>query len=46
MSIKELQQSSMMAHLILALDEGKSIGHYGRLVFTMVARHFLHEGQV
>ena len=46
MSIKELQKNAMMANLIHALDEGKCIGHYGRLVFTMVARHFLHERQV
>jgi len=31
----------MMAHLIATLDSGHSIGHYGRLVFTMVGRHFL-----
>ena len=31
----------MMAHLIATLDAEHSIGHYGRLVFTMVARHFL-----
>lgn len=33
-----------MAHLLDSLDAGKDIGHYGRLVFAMVARHFLpHE---
>lgn len=31
----------MMAYLISTLDSGHSIGHYGRLVFTMVARHFV-----
>lgn len=30
-----------MAHLISTLDAGNSVGHYGRLVFTMVARHFV-----
>lgn len=30
-----------MAHLIATLESGHSVGHYGRLVFTMVARHFL-----
>lgn len=30
-----------MAHLIATLNSGHSIGHYGRLVFTMVGRHFL-----
>ena len=30
----------MMAHLLDALDRGEDIGHYGRLVFAMIARHF------
>ncbi len=30
----------MMRHLLDTLDRGASIGHYGRLVFAMVARHF------
>ncbi len=42
----ELRKSGMMAHLMDALDAGKDIGHYGRLVFAMVARHFLPEEQV
>jgi hypothetical protein len=46
MSEKELRRSEMMAHLLDALDQGKDIGHYGRLVFTMVARHFLDERQL
>jgi DNA primase large subunit len=46
MSVKELQKSDMMAHLLSALDEGKDIGHYGRLVFAMVARHFLSESEL
>jgi hypothetical protein len=32
-----------MAHLLDALDAGQDIGHYGRLVFAMVARHFMDE---
>jgi hypothetical protein len=43
MSEKELRQSPMMAHLLDALHEGNDIGHYGRLVFVMVARHFIDE---
>lgn len=43
MSVKELRQNQMMAHLLDALDQGEDIGHYGRLVFAMVARHFLSE---
>ncbi len=37
----ELRQSPMMAHLLDALAEGTDIGHYGQLVFVMVARYFL-----
>jgi hypothetical protein len=33
----------MMAHLLDALEQGQDIGHYGRLTFAMVARHFLDE---
>jgi hypothetical protein len=36
-----LRDSPMMARLLDALEEGTDIGHYGRLVFAMVARHFL-----
>ena len=39
--LSELRKSSMMAHLLDALEKGTDIGHYGRLVFAMVARHFL-----
>lgn len=41
-----LRQSPMMAHLIDALESGKDVGHYGRLVFTMVARFFMDEQEV
>lgn len=39
----ELRKSLMMARMLDALeaDPPVNIGHYGRLVFTMVARHFL-----
>ncbi|MDY6903009.1 MAG: hypothetical protein SWZ49_33790 [Cyanobacteriota bacterium] len=46
MSVKELQKNYMMAHIISALEAGKDIGHYGRLVFAMVARHFLSESEL
>lgn len=36
----------MMAHLLDALSEQRSIGHYGRLVFAMVARYFLKDEEV
>lgn len=35
-----------MAHLMDALDAGKDIGHYGRLVFVIVARYFLPQAEV
>src|SRR5579875_1579546 len=41
-----LREDSMMAHLLDALDRGEDIGHYGRLVFAMVARHFLSDDEV
>ena len=44
--LDDLQQNEMMAYLLDSLDQGKDIGHYGRLVFTMVARHFLSEDEV
>lgn len=46
MSVEELQKNDMMAHLLDALDASKDIGHYGRLVFAMVARHFLSEDEL
>jgi hypothetical protein len=41
MSVEDLRQSPMMSHMLDALDEGRDIGHYGRLVFAMVGRHFV-----
>lgn len=46
MAIEELRKSEMMAHLLDALEDGQDIGHYGRLVFAMVAHHFLDEDEV
>ena len=46
MAVEELRKSDIMAHLLDALDAGKDIGHYGRLVFAMVARHFLSEDEL
>ena len=40
---KELRNNDMMAHLLDALNAGKDIGHYGRLVFAMVAHHFMED---
>lgn len=44
--VDELRKDSMMAHLLDSLEAGKDIGHYGRLVFAMVARHFLPHAEV
>lgn len=43
MAVEELRKNDMIAHL---LNAGKDIGHYGRLVFAMVARHFLSEDEL
>ena len=40
---EELRDSPMMAHLLDALESGTDIGHYGRLTFVMVARHFMSD---
>src|SRR5438067_7686676 len=41
-----LRDSTMMAHLLDALEAGKDIGHYGRLTFAMIARHFMDEDEL
>jgi len=46
MSLAELRKNEMMTHLVDALSQGEDIGHYGRLVFVMVARHFLSETEL
>jgi DNA primase large subunit len=43
---EDLRDSEMMRHLLDALESGKDIGHYGRLVFVMVARHFMDEDEM
>ena len=35
-----------MAHLLDSLEAGDDIGHYGRLTFAMIARHFLPHDEV
>ena len=44
--IAELRKSAMMRHLLDALDTGVDVGESGRLVFAMVARHFLADEQI
>lgn len=46
MPVEELRKSAMMAHLLDALEQGQDIGHYGRLVFAMVAHHFMDEAEL
>jgi hypothetical protein len=46
MAAEDLRKNGMMAHLLDALESGQDIGHYGRLVFAMVARHFLSEEEL
>jgi DNA primase large subunit len=46
MAVDELRKSPMMAHLLDALETGEDIGHYGRLVFAMVAHHFMDEAEL
>jgi hypothetical protein len=36
----------MMVHLLEGLKGRKDVGHYGRLVFAMVARHFMPEDKL
>jgi hypothetical protein len=43
---EDLRKNGMMAHLLDALAAGQDIGHYGRLVFAMVARHFMDEQEL
>jgi DNA primase large subunit len=42
----DLRASPMMAHLLDALEQGTDIGHYGRLTFAMIARHFMEEDEL
>lgn len=42
----ELRDSPMMALLLDALERGEDIGHYGQLIFAMVARFFLPEEEL
>jgi len=39
-SLEQLRRNDMMSHLLDALESGEDIGHYGRLVFAMVAQYF------
>jgi DNA primase large subunit len=43
MGFEALRKNGMMAHLLDSLEAGQNIGHFGRLVFAMVARHFVDD---
>lgn len=45
-TVETLRNNDMMAHLLDSLEQGKDIGHYGRLIFAMVARHFMDEDEL
>ena len=46
MPVEDLRQSPMMDHMLEALDRGEDIGHFGRLTFVMVARHFVDNDEL
>jgi hypothetical protein len=46
MPVEDLRQSPMMNHLLDALDNGEDIGHYVRLVFAMIGRHFVSSDEL
>ena len=46
MSVEDLRRNNTMAHILDALDEGKDIGHYGRLTFAIVAQYFADEEEI
>lgn len=41
-----LEDSPMMAHLLEGLKKGTDVGHFGRLTFVMVARHFMSRDEM
>ena len=46
MPVDPLRNNDMMAHLLDALEAGRDIGHYGRLTFAMIARHFMDDDEL
>ncbi len=46
MAVEDLRQSPMMGHMLDALENGEDIGHYGRLVFAMIGRHFVDNDEL
>ena len=46
MELDELKKSDIMAHLLGSLEQGKDIGHYGRLTVVIVGQKFLSEDEL
>jgi hypothetical protein len=46
MSVEDLRRSLMLGHMLDALDNGEDIGHYGRLVFAMIGRHYVSNDEL
>lgn len=46
MAVEDLRQSTMMNHMLEALENGEDIGHYGRLTFAMIARYFVENDEL
>ncbi len=44
--VEQLRASPVMVRLLDALEAGTDIGHFGRLTFVIVARHFLAEADL
>ncbi|MGI8649020.1 MAG: hypothetical protein ACR2KW_01385 [Rubrobacter sp.] len=46
MPVEDLKQSKTMSNILEGLEGGEDVGHYGRLVFAMVGRYFLENGEL
>ncbi|HYP14263.1 MAG TPA: hypothetical protein VEQ63_10095 [Bryobacteraceae bacterium] len=46
MPVEDLKADPMMAHLVSSIERGEDVGHYGRLVFVMVGRHFMEQDEL
>lgn len=44
--LEQLRRNGMMQHLIESMENGLDIGHYGRLVFAMIAHHFISDDEI
>lgn len=44
--VEALRSNGIMSYLLESLEAKKDIGHYGRLVFAIIARHFMSEDEL